>query len=293
MNVLMPQLGETVTEGTVANWHKKVGDKVVADEIILDIETDKVSMEIPSPGNGYHHTDPRARRHDGRGGNRDRRRRGQHDRCGRSTGRGIGGDAGHRCARTHTRRARRREPTVLVRRDAAGHEHREGTVRAARRDRRLGCTGCDGHRRSRCPRQPPAPLAGRAPARGRVPPRSCGRTGLGPQRPDHAPQRARVHPGTAIRADATRRPAPHRRRRRAGRHRSAARGCAPPLPRRRRRPEPRRCRSRASASSRPSTWSARRPRARTCCKPSRWTSTASTSCARPCATRGRRSTDTR
>jgi len=53
MNVLMPQLGETVTEGTVANWHKKVGDKVVADEIILDIETDKVSMEIPSPGNGF------------------------------------------------------------------------------------------------------------------------------------------------------------------------------------------------------------------------------------------------
>jgi pyruvate dehydrogenase E2 component (dihydrolipoamide acetyltransferase) len=53
MNVLMPQLGETVTEGTVANWHKKVGDKVVADEIILDIETDKVSMEIPSPGDGF------------------------------------------------------------------------------------------------------------------------------------------------------------------------------------------------------------------------------------------------
>jgi 2-oxoglutarate dehydrogenase E2 component (dihydrolipoamide succinyltransferase) len=53
MNVLMPQLGETVTEGTVANWQKKVGDKVKADEIILEIETDKVSMEIPSPGDGY------------------------------------------------------------------------------------------------------------------------------------------------------------------------------------------------------------------------------------------------
>ena len=52
MNVLMPQLGETVTEGTVAHWHKKVGDAVIADEIILDIETDKVSMEIPAPGNG-------------------------------------------------------------------------------------------------------------------------------------------------------------------------------------------------------------------------------------------------
>jgi 2-oxoglutarate dehydrogenase E2 component (dihydrolipoamide succinyltransferase) len=52
MNVLMPQLGETVTEGTVANWHKKVGDTVAADEIILDIETDKVSMEIPAPSGG-------------------------------------------------------------------------------------------------------------------------------------------------------------------------------------------------------------------------------------------------
>ena len=49
MNVLMPQLGETVTEGTVASWKKKVGDTVAADEIILDIETDKVSMEIPAP----------------------------------------------------------------------------------------------------------------------------------------------------------------------------------------------------------------------------------------------------
>jgi pyruvate dehydrogenase E2 component (dihydrolipoamide acetyltransferase) len=52
MNVLMPQLGETVTEGTVANWHKKVGDTVAADEIILDIETDKVSMEVPAPQAG-------------------------------------------------------------------------------------------------------------------------------------------------------------------------------------------------------------------------------------------------
>ncbi len=52
MNVLMPQLGETVAEGTVANWHKKVGDKVAADEIVLDIETDKVSMEMPAPTAG-------------------------------------------------------------------------------------------------------------------------------------------------------------------------------------------------------------------------------------------------
>jgi pyruvate dehydrogenase E2 component (dihydrolipoamide acetyltransferase) len=52
MDVLMPQLGETVEEGTVANWHKKVGDRVAVDEILLDIETDKVSMEIPAPAAG-------------------------------------------------------------------------------------------------------------------------------------------------------------------------------------------------------------------------------------------------
>jgi len=52
MDVLMPQLGETVAEGTVATWHKKEGDKVQADDILCDIETDKVSMEIPSPKNG-------------------------------------------------------------------------------------------------------------------------------------------------------------------------------------------------------------------------------------------------
>jgi pyruvate dehydrogenase E2 component (dihydrolipoamide acetyltransferase) len=48
MNVLMPQLGETVAEGTVAKWHKKVGDKVAVDELLFDVETDKVSMEVPS-----------------------------------------------------------------------------------------------------------------------------------------------------------------------------------------------------------------------------------------------------
>jgi 2-oxoglutarate dehydrogenase E2 component (dihydrolipoamide succinyltransferase) len=52
MDVLMPQLGETVAEGTVATWHKQEGDKVELDEILLDVETDKVSMEIPAPKAG-------------------------------------------------------------------------------------------------------------------------------------------------------------------------------------------------------------------------------------------------
>ena len=49
MNIIMPQLGETVAEGTVTKWYKKVGDSVRADETLFDVETDKVSTEIPSP----------------------------------------------------------------------------------------------------------------------------------------------------------------------------------------------------------------------------------------------------
>ncbi len=52
MDVLMPQLGETVSEGTVTTWHKQVGDEVEADELLLEIGTDKVEMEIPAPVSG-------------------------------------------------------------------------------------------------------------------------------------------------------------------------------------------------------------------------------------------------
>jgi pyruvate dehydrogenase E2 component (dihydrolipoamide acetyltransferase) len=52
MDVIMPQLGETVAEGIVTRWYKKVGDAVKADETLFDVETDKVSTEIPSPIGG-------------------------------------------------------------------------------------------------------------------------------------------------------------------------------------------------------------------------------------------------
>ncbi|MBI4207312.1 MAG: 2-oxo acid dehydrogenase subunit E2, partial [Betaproteobacteria bacterium] len=52
MDVIMPQLGETVAEGTVTRWYKKVGDAVKADEALFDVETDKVSTEIPAPAGG-------------------------------------------------------------------------------------------------------------------------------------------------------------------------------------------------------------------------------------------------
>lgn len=46
--VRMPKLSDTMTEGTVAKWHKKVGDKVKSGDLLADIETDKATMEFES-----------------------------------------------------------------------------------------------------------------------------------------------------------------------------------------------------------------------------------------------------
>ncbi len=48
-DILMPQMGESITEGTLTKWLKKVGDTVARDEPIFEISTDKVDAEIPSP----------------------------------------------------------------------------------------------------------------------------------------------------------------------------------------------------------------------------------------------------
>ncbi|MFL5437670.1 MAG: dihydrolipoamide acetyltransferase family protein [Myxococcales bacterium] len=52
MDVVMPQLGETVKEGTVVAWRKKVGERVEKDELLFEVNTDKVEMEVPSPAAG-------------------------------------------------------------------------------------------------------------------------------------------------------------------------------------------------------------------------------------------------
>ena len=52
MDVVMPKMGESVNEGTIIKWHKKVGDKVKRDEIIFEISTDKVDTEIPASTEG-------------------------------------------------------------------------------------------------------------------------------------------------------------------------------------------------------------------------------------------------
>jgi pyruvate dehydrogenase E2 component (dihydrolipoamide acetyltransferase) len=51
-DVTMPQLGETVTEGTILRWAKQVGDSIATDEVLVEISTDKVDTEVPSPVSG-------------------------------------------------------------------------------------------------------------------------------------------------------------------------------------------------------------------------------------------------
>ena len=52
VDVMVPTLGESVTEATVATWFKKVGDAVSQDEMLCELETDKVSVEVPAPASG-------------------------------------------------------------------------------------------------------------------------------------------------------------------------------------------------------------------------------------------------
>ena len=53
--IRVPTLGESVTEATVATWFKKPGDAVAADEMLCELETDKVTVEVPSPSAGTLH----------------------------------------------------------------------------------------------------------------------------------------------------------------------------------------------------------------------------------------------
>ena len=52
-DITMPQLGETVTEGTITKWFKSVGDRVEEDEVLFEVSTDKVDSEVPSPASGF------------------------------------------------------------------------------------------------------------------------------------------------------------------------------------------------------------------------------------------------
>ena len=50
--IRVPALGESVTEATIAKWFKNVGDAVKADEPMVELETDKVTVEVPAPASG-------------------------------------------------------------------------------------------------------------------------------------------------------------------------------------------------------------------------------------------------
>src|ERR1700730_1200097 len=52
VDVVTPAAGESVTEGTILEWHVKVGDPIKADDTIVEISTDKVDLELPSPASG-------------------------------------------------------------------------------------------------------------------------------------------------------------------------------------------------------------------------------------------------
>src|SRR5918911_17144 len=52
VQVTLPQMGESVTEGTVLEWHKQEGDRVEADEVLVEVSTDKVDAEVPAPASG-------------------------------------------------------------------------------------------------------------------------------------------------------------------------------------------------------------------------------------------------
>src|SRR5271165_7376215 len=52
VDVVTPAAGESVTEGTILEWHAQVGDFIKADDTIVEISTDKVDLELPSPASG-------------------------------------------------------------------------------------------------------------------------------------------------------------------------------------------------------------------------------------------------
>ncbi len=117
--VLMPQMGESITEGTITKWLKKVGDTVQRDEPIFEISTDKVDAEIPSPIGRHAHRDQGPRRldsHHQHGRRRHRRRRFCTCSKGRSSGsRACEGTRSRFCTcSSRLRSFRRRAPALLA-----------------------------------------------------------------------------------------------------------------------------------------------------------------------------------
>ena len=109
IEVVMPQMGVSVSEGTITKWLKQPGEAIAQDEPLLEISTDKVDTEVPSPGEGVVARDPRRRRRDGRG-----RDGAGGDRAGRLRRRRAG--RRRTCRRARAGRAPSRSPSSRLRR---------------------------------------------------------------------------------------------------------------------------------------------------------------------------------
>ncbi len=171
VQITMPQMGESVTEGTVLGWLKQVGDRVEADEPLVEISTDKVDAEVPAPVSGtlvkilaeadetvqvgsvLGEIEPDG---DGAAGAARRPQRRPPAGGGRGRRRGLPGDGrlgrrGHRArvAREGGRRRRRRRPAGRdlhrqgrCRGALAGGRHDRGDPRRGRRDGAVGTVLC-------------------------------------------------------------------------------------------------------------------------------------------------------
>ena len=93
IEVVMPQMGVSVSEGTITKWLKQEGEPIARDESLLEISTDKVDTEVPSPGEGIVAKILVAGRRDRRGRHRPRRDRAGRRRSVRSRGACTGGAA--------------------------------------------------------------------------------------------------------------------------------------------------------------------------------------------------------
>ena len=135
VEVKVPQLSESVAEATLLQWKKKPGDAVAMDEILIEIETDKVVLEVPAPAAGVlaeiwsRATAPRVRADEliaridteGKAGRRRRRRCG----CPRCR---CAGSGGRRCSRRVRRHQGRRRHARS--RQADGRQQPGGRLRA-------------------------------------------------------------------------------------------------------------------------------------------------------------------
>jgi hypothetical protein len=94
VDVVMPKMGESVQEGKIIRWVKRVGERVEQDETLLEISTDKVDTEIPAPASGSAGGDSGTRRRDRARGDRHRPNRGRSCRRRGCTGSGAGEGCG-------------------------------------------------------------------------------------------------------------------------------------------------------------------------------------------------------